>query len=131
MERKGEDVRNWIDCIFIAMLCDGGGTGQVYQYPLVSWGHTPYLSSKPCTMQKSTIYGSKFSVTRTNQTLFSEKAWQDQLGPMTSFEATRRRCGQQHGCPMMDNLHGLLSSCAFSPCSLKISFHLHLSQHPF
>ena len=72
LERKGEDVRNWIDCIFIAMLCDGGGKGQVYQYPLVPWGHTPYLSSKPCTMQKSTIYGSKFSVTRTNQTLLIE-----------------------------------------------------------
>ena len=131
MERKGEDVRNWMDCIFIAMLYDGGGKGQVYRYPLVPWGHTPYLLSKLCTMQKSTIYGSKFSVTRTNQPLLSQKAWQDQLGPMTSFEATRRRCEQQHGSPMTDNLHGLLSSRAFSPCSLKISFHLYLSQHPF
>ena len=52
MERKGEDVRNWIDCIFIAMLCDGGGKGQVYQYPLVPWGHTPYQVIK-------TLYNAK------------------------------------------------------------------------
>lgn len=37
----GEDVRNWIDCIFIAMLCDGGGEGSSVSIPFSALGaHT-------------------------------------------------------------------------------------------
>lgn len=72
-----EDARSWIDCIFIAMLCDGGGEGSSVSRPFsVLEAHTIFHEN-PKQCKNPLSHSSKSPIIRAYQRLCPWDAEQD------------------------------------------------------